>query len=131
MPRFSRSFRAVPLTLAALAMMGCYARHVGGWVEPAPVYIDIVNHNSSDMDVFTVHSGMRIRLGTVVAATTVHFKTASREFADGSMQLYASPIGGPRGYLSEMIYVQPGVVVTWTLEQSLMQSSLVVRDTTF
>lgn len=130
MPPLPRSLRAVPLALAVLAAGGCYARHAGGWTEPAPVYIDVYNHNSLDINVYTVHSGMRMRLGTVVAATAGHFKAASREFADGSMQLYAAPIGANRGYLSETIYVQPGVVVTWTLEQSLPQSSLVVRDTT-
>lgn len=130
MPRVLRSSRAVLLTLAAVATTGCYARHAGGWVEPAPVYIDVVNHNSLDVDVYTLHSGMRMRLGTVVSATTVHFKASSREFADGSLQLFASPIGSSHGFLSETVYVQPGVVVTWTLEQSLTQSSLVVRDTT-
>lgn len=131
MSHIPRRFRtALLMVAAAAASAGCYAHHGAGWVQPAPVSVDVVNHNTLDINVYTVHSGMRIRLGTVNGLTNGHFQVQANQFGDGSLQLYASPIGGARGYLSETVYVTPGLIVTWTLEQVLSQSALVVRDTT-
>ncbi len=132
MSLFVRRSRLALLTVAAAATTAaaCYGHHGAGWVEQPPLFVDVVNHNTLDINVYTVHSGMRIRLGTVNALTVGHFRVAANQFGDGSLQLYASPIGATRGYLSETVYVTPGVVVTWTLQQVLSESSLVVSDTT-
>lgn len=129
MAPISRHLRTALLAAAALATAGCYAHHGAGFVQPPPVVVDIVNHNTLDINVYTVHSGMRMRLGTVNGLTSGHFQVAANQFGDGSLQLYASPIGGSRGFLSETVYVTPGLLVIWTLESVLPQSSLVVRDT--
>ncbi len=127
----ARRSRLALLTVTAMAAAaGCYGHHGAGWVETPPLFVDVVNHNTLDINVYTVHSGMRMRLGTVNALTNGHFRVAATQFGDGSLQLYAAPIGATRGYLSETVYVTPGLVVTWTLEQVLSQSSLIVSDTT-
>ena len=114
--------------LLGMSTVACY--HRGANAEDAePVYVDVTNHNPSDMNIYLVHAGMRIRLGTVTTEMTGHFKLKAHEFGDGSFQLLASPLGGSRGFLSEMVYPQSGQTVTWTLEVVLIQSTLTIQDT--
>ncbi len=116
----------------AFAASGCYHRGVGNQEEEEePVYVAVTNHNSLDMTIYVVRSGMRMRLGMVTTTSTGHYKlTMAQVGGDGSFQLLASPIGGRRPFYSDMLHVAPGQVVEWNLEMSLPQSSLVVRDTT-
>jgi hypothetical protein len=123
--------RFAVLLLASAATAGCHLGHTGGWVAPEPVYVTIVNENTLDMDIYAVHSSMRIRLGTVTSTSTRHFVLKPTQLGgDGTFQLYADPIGSNRGVYSDQLYLTGGQVAEWTLASVLQQSTIMVRDST-
>ena len=97
--------------------------------ESTMVTVNVVNHNSLDMTIYTVRQGFRDRLGSVTAATTGTFRVRLRQLgAGGDLQLFADPIGSTRGYTSEIVHLFVGQTVDWTLESDLARSFLSVRD---
>jgi hypothetical protein len=91
------------------------------------VTIRIVNHNPLDMTLYVLHDSYRDRLGTVVAATTTDFELRLRTLGAGRVfQLLADPVGGREPTRSEMLHVQDGQLVTWTLETDLRRSTVTV-----
>jgi hypothetical protein len=91
--------------------------------------VEVTNHNWADMNVYAVHLGTRTRLGTVVSMTTETFTLPDRaRMADGALRLMASPIGSNRTHLTDLILVDEGDRIEWSLENSLALSSYLVRN---
>jgi len=89
----------------------------------ADVAVEVENHNSSDMTVYLVTSGLPQRLGMVTAMSTGSFTfRAQRLNTAGSVRLRALPVAGT-AHTSEPILVQPGQTITWTLQSDLDTSS--------
>ncbi|HEY0241288.1 MAG TPA: hypothetical protein VGC52_01360 [Gemmatimonadaceae bacterium] len=92
-----------------------------------PIELSVENHNWLDVVVFVVHGGQRTRIVTVTAA-----KNASAlipEFAlrhHGQIRLLAHAVGNPEPFLSEVIVVQRGMRIAWTLESDLKRSSVAI-----
>jgi hypothetical protein len=95
----------------------------GRQVESAPspvspregtTQLEVVNRSSSDMDIYIVRGGQRVRLGLASANETTHFVLAPAQVAGvGLTHFQASPITGlgkPIG--SEPVMLRLGDVVT-------------------
>lgn len=124
--RFSRSSPALLLSLVLLA--ACAKR---GPAEGAPtgqnseIALEVENHNWSDVIIYLVRGSASERLGMVGALNTETFVFPYRRLGiGGDVRLRAYPIGGPAGFTSENLYVQPGQWIKWTLESDLSRSFL-------
>lgn len=124
--------RAPALVLLLLALsVSCRHRATPGAEATTPtdgtVTIRIVNHNALDMTLYVVHDSYRDRLGTVIAATTTDFELRLRTLGAGRVfQLLADPVGGRAPTRTEVLHVQEGQLVTWTLETDLRRSMVTV-----
>jgi len=122
------------LILAGIALVapGCSssARPANG---PLPrdvqTTVRVSNQNWSDMVVYALSNGLRVRLGTVTSMSTrrlavpKHLLTASGEF-----RLAADPIGAPQGFVTQPIQVYPGSRIEFTIQNNLPISSYSVRN---
>ena len=101
----------------ALSLSAC-AHHVppasNGPQPDTYVYVD--NQGFTDMDIYAISGGQRIRLGTAVGVRKSKFKLP--DFLVGGMQqvrFLARPIAGNRSPVSEQITIEPGEDVTLTI----------------
>jgi hypothetical protein len=97
--------------------------------EPAPnflhseVMVEVESHNWNDITVYLLAGGLPQRLGMVSALSSATFDFPSQRLnTTAGIRLRALPIAG-RAFTSETILVQPGQVITWTLENNLDASS--------
>jgi hypothetical protein len=91
------------------------------------VTINIINHHRLNVTIFNVAQGHRDRIGEVTAATNAQFKLHLRRYVASEIQLYADAIGSPETVRAEVLHLQPGDIVDWTLETELNRSHLMVR----
>ena len=93
------------------------------------ITLRIVNRATQDVRIYLVRSGMRERLGQISAVSTEEIDLPMRRIgSDGTFQLYASPIGGVRSALSDVIQASAGQTVEWTLEADLARTSITVQN---
>ncbi|HET7457594.1 MAG TPA: hypothetical protein VFJ74_08055 [Gemmatimonadaceae bacterium] len=95
----------------------------------APVTVSVENRNHLDVIVYAVHEGgARERLGLVTSGSVGRFNLPRRAAArGGDLYLVAHPVGTNDNYLSDRVNPQPGQRVTWTLQQGMERSSIVVQ----
>ena len=100
---------------ALLAMLGLALTAGGGSKSrsaPTPqprTSLRVENQGFSDMNIFAVRSGQRVRLGTASGnSTTVFTIPANLIFGATPLRVIADPIGSNRLPTSEEITVQPG-----------------------
>jgi hypothetical protein len=88
----------------------------------------VQNSNWSDMNVFAVRGGSRVRLGTATSMGRERFRLP-RYLVEGTggLQLIADPIGSRDVFFSQPILISPGQRVEWKLENNLALSSFSVR----
>jgi len=78
--------------------------------------VQVQNQGFSDMVVYAVSGGQRIRLGLATGNSTKTF-TIPRNLVRGAgpIRFLADPVGSNRTPVSEEMTVQPGDVVTLTI----------------
>lgn len=87
------------------------------------ISLDIANHNWLDVIVYVVHDGQRTRVGVANATSAASFTLPARLLGQGrEIRLFGDPIGGRGSALSEVVVVQPGQYIEWTLESDLGRS---------
>lgn len=93
---------------------------------PVPIPLTVESRFREDVTIYVLRGGQRTRLGAVTAMTTQGFLIPVTFSGDaGGFRLLADPVGSLRSpYASEVMVVQPGQRVVWTLESRLGQSSL-------
>jgi hypothetical protein len=91
--------------------------------------IRVNNHNWSDMTVYLVRNGARMRLGSVSSLGTRMFEvpTSLLMSAGDEVRLVADPIGSTRVFTSPPLLLAPGQRAEWRLENSLALSSFWIR----
>ena len=99
--------------------------------RPNTAMVVVENHNWSDVVVYAVRGGMKVRLGMVAAVHTGTFYVPPTMMTDGAMvRLYVRPIGGPsRGaafYQSEAVPVMRDEKAVLTLDGDLSRSFIAV-----
>jgi hypothetical protein len=119
------------LLLVALCAttQGCFLRRSRG--EPrqrqafADVQLRVTNHNYLDVIVYVIHDGLRTRLGMVTGSSAQVFTLPAHLLGQArEIQLYGDPIGSEDFALTELLLVQPGERLEWTLESDLRRSSV-------
>jgi hypothetical protein len=129
-----------PALLAAFTA-GCF---IFGRGKPAPeaplsapegeIALNVVNHNYLDVVIYVLHHGVRTRVGSVTGSTSTVFLLPTRLLGQGrEIQLRGYPIGakdtalGGQNYaFTEILVVQQGQYIEWTLETDLRRSSVAV-----
>ena len=101
----------------AMSLSAC-AHHVPPAANgPEPdTYVYVDNQGFTDMDIYVISGGQRVRLGTAVGVHESKFKLPG--FLVGGLQqvrFLARPIAGNRSPVSEQITIQPGRDVTLTI----------------
>lgn len=78
--------------------------------------VQVENQGFTDMVVYAITGGQRIRLGLATGNSTKSF-TIPRHLIRGAgpLSFLADPVGGNRAPVSEDMTVQPGDVVTLTI----------------
>ena len=124
--------RTIALSAALLAA-GCAPRRVA---EPAPIsdqaptldedlVLQVSNNNWSDVVLYLVHDGRRVRFTVVTAARSAEFAIPPRLISsNGTVQFVAHRIGGTDEYVSPAVSVRLGHTVTLSLESNLVRSTL-------
>jgi hypothetical protein len=101
----------LPAVLGLLALAGCAGHHRSDQaVAPdLPPMLRVENDNTSDMKVYLIRGGQRVRIGTANALGVTMLKLP-QTVVNGITQLrfLLVPIGGNRPELSEEITVNPG-----------------------
>jgi hypothetical protein len=89
--------------------------------EPAPepeslAQVQVQNQGFTDMAIYAVNGGQRVRLGLATGNSTKTF-TIPRYLTTGAgpIRFLADPIGGDRTPVSEEMSVQSGDIVTLTI----------------
>ena len=103
----------------ALALLAAACTHRANQSPPEPqprTTVSVRNQNFSDMNVFVLGAGQRVRLGFVTGLSTQVF-TLPPDIVRISPQLRFEihPIGTNRNPISETITVMPGDQVTLTI----------------
>src|SRR5881397_183992 len=121
MPRVSRAL----LLLALLVAGGCHPRQRGEVAPDTDITLDVINHNWLDVTVYVLHDGQRTRIGTVTGSSTQDF-TLPRWLLGQSheLALLGEAIGSPDFARTEVLNIQPGQYIEWTLETDLRRSSV-------
>ena len=109
------------LIQASLIVVLATAACAGGSRETAPeptesAAVQVQNQGFSDMVVYAVNGGQRIRLGLATGNSTNTF-TIPRHLIRGAggIRFLADPVGGTRTPVSEEMTVNPGDIVTLTI----------------
>ena len=97
--------------LAALDLSGCagHLREEQAVAPDLPAMVRVENNNTSDMKVYLVQSGQRMRIGTANALGVTMLKLP-RTVINGVTELrfLIVPLGGNRAEISERITANPG-----------------------
>ena len=111
--------RCLPIYLAGLSMVvACASRREipqeGAARDPRTTELEVFNRSSSDMYIFVVRSGQRIRLGLAPGNETTRFVLTPAHVAGvGTTYFQASPITGlGRPIGSEPVMLRLGDVIT-------------------
>lgn len=117
---------ALAVALGAGACGGRQEKPTVGKPQP-PAVVRVANNNFSDVTIYVVQSGMRLRLGTVTGLSEEQF-TLPRRFATYTMEMHllADPVGGSRAYMSPAVRVRGGEEVDLRLHAILSMSSVSV-----
>jgi len=116
---------------ALLAVAPACWRHRGparATEDSAPageIALRVTNHNFLDVIVYVVHDGQRTRVGTVTGSSTQVFFLPLRLLGQGrEIQLLGDPVGSSDVARTDILIVQPGQYIEWTLETDLRRSSV-------
>jgi hypothetical protein len=121
--------RTTVLALAALLLAGCAGISSRPGHPSSPVAVEVTNQNRRDAAIYWVSSGIRYRLGTIVAGE--HGRYVVRHNSRGTLgevRLIAEVIGSADGYTTGRIAVAPGETIELQLEDLLVSSSYAVRQ---
>ena len=127
-----RPLHTLPLAAAMLAATSACTGHrpridsapAVNTRTPALLHID--SNHWSDVTVYAVRDGTRMRLGTVTAASSAVFRIPPYMLnLHGELQLEGVPsISGGSSIRMEPVFIRPGGRAEWTLESDLQRSSL-------
>jgi hypothetical protein len=98
-------------------LTACAGRSQDNAPEPTETaMVQVENQGFTDMVVYAVNGGQKIRLGLATGHSTKAF-TIPRYLVRGAgtIRFLADPIGGNRAPISEEMTVQPGDLVTLTI----------------
>src|SRR5207302_9876535 len=85
-------------------------------VPEGEIALNVTNHNYLDVVVYVLHDGIQTRVGTVTGSSSTVFFLPARLLGQGrEIQLYGDAIGNDSYARTEIIVVQRGQYIEWTL----------------
>jgi len=129
--RLLRRATALLLPVAATACFVFNRGHTPGQ-ESATIYtpeseiaLSVTNHNYLDVVVYVVHDGVRTRVGMVNGSSSTVFFLPIRLLGQGrEIRLFGNAIGNGSYAATDVLVVQRGQYIEWTLETDLGRSSV-------
>ncbi|MEX2570841.1 MAG: hypothetical protein WD737_06010 [Gemmatimonadota bacterium] len=124
--------RGLTIAAATLVATACASSNPSGMATadgPQPpaeakTTIEVSNHNWSDMVVYAVRHGTRMRLGMVTSMNSKRFPVPRHlNTGAGSVELHAEAIGSAEAFRTGPINVNPGQRVELKLENQLSISN--------
>jgi len=121
------------LAALLLAATACFVFNRGRTAAPpsaldvpeGEVALSVTNHNYLDVVVYVLHDGLQTRVGTVTGSSSTVFFLPARLLGQGrEIQLYGDAIGNDTYARTDILVVQPGQYIEWTLETDLRRSSV-------
>jgi hypothetical protein len=115
------------LLILVVGMIACGPHRAGSDLERDSFAVVVINHHWLDVTVYLVHDGQRTRVGTVTATTTEQFAISTRLLgASRQISLLGEAVGSNQVVRTELLTVQAGQYIEWTLENALRRSSVAV-----
>lgn len=133
--RGAGAVRAPPLMLVlVLALTAACSTARGGQdggsspFSDHPVRVEVENRNWSTMHVYVLAGGQFASLGQISSQNTREYEVPASVMGNRKeIRLAADPIGSREAFISDRILVEPGDVVSWTLNQPLIHSHVFVN----
>jgi hypothetical protein len=122
------SIRTVSMLLVSILLVpGCGHApkpNVDTGSPESEVGVRIDSHHWNDVVIRYYHDGVWERLGIAGAVKATNFFIPwAKLMGGGTIRLEADPIDGNKPVFTDLLTVQPGRLVVWTLERRLEQSS--------
>ena len=94
-------------------------------VPESEIALNVTNHNFLDVVVYVLHDGQRTRVGTASGSSSSLFFLPPRLIGQGrEIRLYGDAIGNDDYAVTDILVVQRGQYIEWTLETDLRRSSV-------
>src|SRR6266581_5043179 len=133
----ANSVRTLPLRAALAALLlvapACFLFNRGNKAAASPAYdapegeiaLTVTNHNYLDVVVYVLHDGLQTRVGTVTGSSSAVFFLPARLLGQArEIRLYGDAIGNNAYATTDILVVQQGQYIEWTLETDLRRSSV-------
>ena len=123
----------VALAALLLAAPACFVFNRGSKAAPslaidAPegeIALSVTNHNYLDVVIYVLHDGLQTRVGTVTGSSSAVFFLPARLLGLArEIRLYGDAIGSDAYARTDILVVQRGQYIEWTLETDLRRSSV-------
>jgi hypothetical protein len=123
----------VALAALLLAAPACFVFNRGSKAAAAPaidvpegeIALSVTNHNYLDVVIYVLHDGLHTRVGTVTGSSATVLFLPMRLLGHGrEIELYGDAIGNEAYARTDILVVQPGQYIEWTLESDLRRSSV-------
>src|SRR6266508_6014288 len=121
------------LAALLLAAPACFVFNRGSKAPASPaidvpegeIALSVTNHNYLDVVVYVLHDGVHTRVGTVMGSSAAVFFLPVRLLGHGrEIELYGDAIGNEAYARTDILVVQRGQYIEWTLESDLRRSSV-------
>ncbi len=125
--------RGLTLAVLLLAAPACFIFNKEGKAASSPasnvpegeIALSVTNHNYLDVVVYVLHDGVQTRVGTVTGSSSAVFFLPARLLGQArEIQLYGDAIGSDAFARTDILVVQRGQYIEWTLETDLRRSSV-------
>jgi len=94
-------------------------------VPEGEIALSVTNHNYLDVVIYVLHDGVQTRVGTATGSSSTVFYMPARLLGQGrEIRLLGDAIGNDEYARTEILVVQPGQYIEWTLETDLRRSSV-------
>src|SRR5712692_11786985 len=127
------TWRGPALAVLLLAAPACFVFNRGSKAAAAPaidvpegeIALSVTNHNYLDVVIYVLHDGLQTRVGTVTGSSSAVFYLPARLLGQArEIQLYGDAIGSDAFARTDILVVQRGQYIEWTLETDLRRSSV-------
>jgi len=94
-------------------------------VPEGEIALSVTNHNFLDVVIYVLHDGVQTRVGMVTGSSSTVFFLPARLLGQGrEIQLFGDAIGNDTYARTDILVVQAGQYIEWTLETDLRRSSV-------
>lgn len=116
------------IALAVALLVGACAGTQSGKVQRGPVFVEVMNANQRDADVYLLSGGQQHRLGLVTTNGRERFTIAPRLVAPpGNLRVAADLLASRGSFVSEELRLEPGDVVRLMVQPNIRTSYVQFR----